>query len=68
MVEHIQHVAELGHGALARSDISPGLRMTMHGRYCIFFRQDDTTMTVIRILHGNRDLTSFDFNGNMTRQ
>jgi toxin ParE1/3/4 len=39
-----------------RSDISPGLRAVVHGRYLLFFRDLATEVRIVRILHGARDL------------
>ncbi len=42
----------------ARSDLVPGLRMAVHGRYLVFFRDlpGDNTVRIERVLHGARDL------------
>ena len=43
---------------LARSDLAPGLRMTLHGRYIVLYRDlpGETTVRVERVLHSARNL------------
>ena len=40
----------------SRNDISPGLRMIIHGRYLLFFRHSSDEIRMVRILHGARDI------------
>ena len=42
----------------ARPDLASGLRMAVHGRYLIFFRDlpDNSVVRVERVLHSARDL------------
>jgi toxin ParE1/3/4 len=42
----------------ARPDLAPGLRMAVHGRYLVLFRElpGQTAMRVERVLHGARNL------------
>ena len=40
----------------ARDDIDPGLRVAVHGRYLILFRELEHHVRIIRIVHGARDL------------
>ena len=39
-----------------RSDISPGLRAAIHGRYLLLFRDLGDEVRIVRVLHGARDL------------
>jgi len=39
-----------------RSDISPGLRAIVHGRYLIFFRDLADEVRIVRVVHSARDL------------
>ncbi|WP_075223121.1 type II toxin-antitoxin system RelE/ParE family toxin [Acuticoccus yangtzensis] len=39
-----------------RSDIAPGLRVVVHGRYLIFFRELAEEVRIVRVLHGARNL------------
>jgi toxin ParE1/3/4 len=40
----------------AREDLAPGLRMAIHGRYLIFFRENAERVRIERILHSARRL------------
>ncbi len=41
-----------------RPDLAPGLRMAIHGRYLVFYRDlpDEGAVRVERVLHGARNL------------
>ncbi|MBF0168130.1 MAG: type II toxin-antitoxin system RelE/ParE family toxin [Alphaproteobacteria bacterium] len=39
-----------------RGDIAEGLRSFPHGSYIVFYRAGETGITIVRILHGMRDL------------
>jgi toxin ParE1/3/4 len=41
-----------------RAHLGRGIRMAVHGRYLILFRVASDTATVLRIVHGARDLTN----------
>jgi toxin ParE1/3/4 len=43
----------------SRFDLFPGLRMAVHGRYLVFFRDlpEDNTVRVERVLHSARNLS-----------
>lgn len=40
-----------------RDDVSLGLRVVVHGRYLLFFRELMDEVRIIRVVHGARDLT-----------
>jgi toxin ParE1/3/4 len=42
----------------SRADLAPGLRMAVHGRYLVLFRDlpDQNTVRIERVLHGARHL------------
>ncbi len=40
----------------ARTDIGPGLRMAVHGRYMLLFRELDDEVRIVRVVRGARDL------------
>jgi toxin ParE1/3/4 len=42
-------------------DFVPGLRAFPYRDRCIYFLADNSTITVLRILHGRQDITSKDF-------
>lgn len=54
-------LAHLGHGGVSREAVSPGLRLTVFGNYCIYFRLTDDETIVVRILHGARDISPLSF-------
>lgn len=41
-----------------RSHLRPGLRVSIYGKYLVFFRQDGYELRIVRILHGARNLTT----------
>ena len=43
-------------GGRAREELAPGVRSFPVGNYVVFYRPDKTGVTVIRVLHGARDL------------
>lgn len=40
----------------SRPDLAEGLRMLPHGRYLIFYRVNEETLRIVRVLHSARDL------------
>ena len=42
----------------ARNDLAPGMRMAVHGRYLVLYRDlpDEDTVRIERVLHGVRNL------------
>ncbi len=51
-----RHVAEWPTAYPERNDISEGLRVAVHGRYLILFRDLRDEVRVVRVVHGARDL------------
>jgi len=41
-----------------RPQLAPGLRVVFHGTYAIYYRPDEETVTIVRVLHGARDLAA----------
>jgi len=41
--------------AVAREQLAPGLRVTFHGAYAIYYRPLPDAVVIIRVLHGARD-------------
>jgi len=41
-----------------RPQLAPGLRVVFHGTYAIYYRADDNAVTIVRVLHGARDLAA----------
>jgi toxin ParE1/3/4 len=61
MIEDLARIADLGVTGVARDWIRPGLRLHIYGKYCAYFRTDDECLTVLRIVHGARDLDTIIF-------
>ena len=53
-------LADVGHSGVSREWLSPGLRMTTIGRYCVYFRISQTETRIIRFLHGSRDISAIE--------
>jgi toxin ParE1/3/4 len=43
-------------GGPAREHLAPGLRVTFHAPYAIYYRPQPDAIVVIRVLHGARDI------------
>ncbi|WP_426231865.1 type II toxin-antitoxin system RelE/ParE family toxin [Pararhizobium sp. DWP3-4] len=56
----MEWIAKSGLTGVAR-DFIPGLRAFPYRDRCIYFLADNSTMTVLRILHGRQDITSENF-------
>ena len=54
-------LAELGYSGVSREWVSPGLRLTTIGVYCIYFRISPDETFIIRVLHGSRDVSQIGF-------
>lgn len=61
----LMKLALLGHGGVSREAVSCGLRLTVFGNYCIYFRLTEDETIIVRILHSARDTKhiSFDAEG-----
>lgn len=46
---------------VARPVLSVGIRMLTHGRYRIFYREQESVSRIERVMHGARDISSDDF-------
>ena len=57
----LHRVASIGYTGVARGWIRPGLRLHVYGNYCAYFRHDDKTFNVLRIVHGSRDIDAIIF-------
>lgn len=44
-----------------RPELGEGVRMLLHGRYLIFYREVDKSLRIERIMHGARDVGGDDF-------
>ncbi len=54
-------LADLGHSGVSREWVSPGLRLTTIGVYCVYFRVTRSETLIVRILHGSRDVEAIVF-------
>lgn len=50
----IRQLVEQPHLGLARSDVAPGVRHLVAGRYLVLYRVADDGVEVLRVLHGSR--------------
>jgi plasmid stabilization system protein ParE len=55
-VDHLHRIAETGHAGVPRDSIRPGLRLSVHGRYNIYFRVADDETIILHIVHSARDI------------
>jgi plasmid stabilization system protein ParE len=55
------HFASVGHAGVSRDWLASGLRMTMIGDYCVYFRVSATETVIIRFMRGSRDISRTDF-------
>lgn len=45
----------------SREELGPGIRSAVHGSYIIFFRELDTEVRIVHVVHGRRDLRKLTF-------
>ena len=61
ILNDLHNMAVIGHIGAPREWIAPGLRLHVYGRFCAYFRFDDTTLTIVRILRGAQDIGAIIF-------
>jgi toxin ParE1/3/4 len=49
--------------APARDQLAPGLRVTFHSPYAIYYKPLDDAVVIIRVLHGARDVAAIAAQG-----
>jgi len=54
--EHCRRIGSAPLAYPARPELAPGIRCCVHQRYLILFQPCVTSVLVVRILHGSRDL------------
>ena len=59
--QYIARIARIGGKGAPRDRISPGLKLAIYQPYNIYFRVDETQMTVVRVLHSARDVRRLTF-------
>jgi toxin ParE1/3/4 len=52
--------------APARDQFAPGLRVTFHGSYAIYYHPHPDAVVIVRVLHGARDVTAIAEHGGFT--
>ena len=57
----LANLAFFGHSGVSREWIRPGLRMSLLGDHCIYFRVTPTETRIVRFLRASRDLASLSF-------
>ena len=57
----MERIARVGHSGVPRNNISPGLRLVVHGRYNIYFRVTATETIIVRVAHSARDVRRLSF-------
>ena len=54
--DHFELLRQRPNAGRTREDVAPGYRSFPVGEYLIFYRTDPVRVTVVRVLHGRRDL------------
>ncbi|MCK7613960.1 type II toxin-antitoxin system RelE/ParE family toxin [Roseibium sediminicola] len=57
----IDWIAKTGFTGVPRDRIRPGLRAYPYRERCIYFRVDESAVTILRVLHGRQDIEVQDF-------
>ena len=52
--------------APAREQFAPGLRVTFHGPYAIYFKPAPDAVVIVRVVHGARDSAALAERGGFT--
>ena len=54
---------EFPHSGPAREQLAKGLRAGFSGRYVLYYRTGETELTIVRVLHGARDIAAISSSG-----
>ena len=54
---------EFPHSGPARELLAEDLRAGFSGRYVLYYRADETALTIVRALHGARDMAAISTSG-----
>jgi toxin ParE1/3/4 len=66
-IEHTCHsICHFPASGPARDKLALGLRVAFEGRYAIYYTHDETELTVVRVIHGARDLNALVNQGAFT--
>jgi toxin ParE1/3/4 len=67
IVDHLHRIAEIGHSGVPRDSIRAGLRLSVHGRYNIYFRVTGSETIILHIVHSARDVGRLSFDHDRIR-
>jgi len=60
-----EHVRHFPLAAPARDQLAPGLRVTFHGAYAIYYQPRPSEIVIVRVLHGARDVAAIAGHGGL---
>ncbi|MBL4801805.1 MAG: type II toxin-antitoxin system RelE/ParE family toxin [Emcibacter sp.] len=60
--QKIQWIADVDFSGAPRDWIRPNLRTLPYRKRCIYFRVNDHSVNILRILHNRQDITQQEFN------
>lgn len=55
---HFEPLRHFPRSGPSREQLAPGLRVTFHGPYVIYYRPQPDALVIIRVIHGSRDLAA----------
>ncbi|MEN3146613.1 type II toxin-antitoxin system RelE/ParE family toxin [Neorhizobium sp. IRAMC:178] len=61
LVRKMEWIALSGFPGVPRDELSPGLKALPYRRRCIYFRTDEKTVRILRVLHGHQNVAPDDF-------
>jgi toxin ParE1/3/4 len=61
LASHMERIALTGHSGVPRDTIRPGLRLSVHGRYNIYFRVSKLETFIVRVVHSAEDIKRLRF-------
>ncbi|SMF50409.1 Plasmid stabilization system protein ParE [Xaviernesmea oryzae] len=57
LVRKMEWIALSGFPGAPRDELSPGLKALPYRRRCIYFRTTETTVRILRVLHGHQEIS-----------
>ncbi|WJH42292.1 type II toxin-antitoxin system RelE/ParE family toxin [Aliirhizobium terrae] len=57
LTRKIEWIATTGFQEVLRDNLSPGLKALPYRKRCIYFRTTETTVRIVRVLHGHQNLS-----------
>jgi toxin ParE1/3/4 len=58
--DKLRQLSIMPSSGVPRDDLLPGLRHLLIGSFLAFYRSDEMVVTVLRIMHGRRNITAED--------